>query len=202
MKKYLNLFLATVIICGLVGCNREVTCPAFKEEVLSWTPYQENDVIELYSPMNDSTIIFSIKSVDVTHTTHYNTGYDCGTCDDAITITQNDYDNFRFHIDISLNKNQIKYQSYYIGDTYFVDGNYTYSEQMDFSFEGKKYDVVMLFEKKDSNGTIKKIIIAKDIGIVGIVDIYGNIWTLKDKVQIRGFSNERKNVKITNVSCD
>jgi len=199
MRKYLNLYFVIIALAGLMSCNRNVSCPKFDEKILSWIPYQESDVIELYSPMNDSTITFSIESVEIRHTTHYNTGYDCGTCDDAITIN---YHNSKFYIDIALNKNKITSQRYQLIDSYFTDYNITYTELTNFSFENKVYDAVRIFEKNDSIGTFKKLIIAKEIGIVGIVDIYGNTWSLKNSVGLnKGFS-ERENIKINNVSCD
>jgi len=79
MKKVLFLFEIGVL-CGLISCKTH--CPEFDEEILSWIPYQENDVIELYAQSNDSTIIFSIKSVDITHTTHYPSNTKCACGDD------------------------------------------------------------------------------------------------------------------------
>ena len=198
MGKYLNLYFVIAALLGLISCHRQITCPKFDEKTLSWIPYQENDVIELYSPTNDSTITFSVKSVEIRHTTHYNTGYDCGTCDDVIEVNQNSHDNSKFHINITLNKNKITYQSYWISDTYFVDGNYTYMELTNFTFGDKQYDVVRIFEKNDSNGTIKKLIIAKEIGIVGLIDIEGNTWTLIDSTS----KDRSRNAKIKNISCD
>lgn len=201
MKKHLNLFFIIVVLLGQVSCNRQITCPEFEEDVLSWTPYQENSVIELYSQIIDSTITFSIRSVAITHTTHYNTGYDCGECFDYIIVTQNDYDNFKFEITISLNKNQVTSQHYWIGDTYFMSGNYIYSELANFLFENNEYDLVGIFEKiDDSKGTIKKLIIAKGIGIIGIIDIYGNTWSLKSNVKFEKFDGQ-ENIKINYISC-
>jgi len=67
-------------------------------------------------------------------------------------------------------------------------------------FENKKYDLVRVFEKTDSKGKFKKLIIAQDVGIVGLIDIYGNIWNLKTSIKTK-MLNEQKNIVITKVSC-
>jgi len=205
MKKvFPSTLKKSILIVGifsLINCTGyQVTCPEFDEEILSWLPYQVDDVIELYSPSKDATIIFSIKNVVVTHKTHYTTGTDCGKCDDEILIR--DYHGFQ--IEIQLRNNKVTNQVYRIGDTWFLDGNYTYSEIKNFLFEGEEYDVVRIFEKTDSEGSYKKLIIAKDIGIIGLVDIRGNIWVLKtnDNIQRLDESDEKeKNIVINNVSC-
>ena len=161
-------------------------------------PYRKNDVIELYSQSKDSTIMFSIESVEIRHTTDYKTGYDCGEgCNDHISI--NSHNEFIFQIDISIRKNKITGQSYRIEDTYFLDGNYSYSELKNYLFENEEYDLVRIFEKTDSRGTFKKLIIAKDIGIIGLVDIHGNTWSLKPNIKRRNL-NEREGIVISNVS--
>gem|GEM_PF-3519434 len=199
MKKWLFLF-AVVVLFGLKSCYRQVTCPEFNEEILDWIPYQENDRIELYSQLKDSTITISIKSVEVTHTTDYKTGYDCGGCDDEILIRQNDSDHFKFQVDIRLNRNTIAYQ-YQIGDTYYFEGNYIYSEKKNYLLEDIEYDMVRIFEKNDSKGRYNRLIIAKDFGIIGLIDVFGNTWVLKNNVKIRRLNGrDRGNIVINNVS--
>ena len=156
MRKY--LILITSIIFGImVSCHRQVNCPSFDEEILSWIPYQENDVIELHSQSVDTTIIFSIERVEVTHTTHYTTGYKCGTCDDYIGIIQNSHDDFKFSASITINNNKknnkTTNQRYWIkiGDTDFEN----YSESKNFLFENINYNMVRIFEKTDSKGMFK-----------------------------------------------
>jgi len=193
-KKIKKSLLFLIVAFGLISCaGLKVSCPAFEEEILSWMPYQANDVIELYSQSNDSTIIFSIKSVEITHTTHYTTGMDCGGCDDYILIR--DYDDSNFQVAIRLEKNKVNYQRYCIGDSNF----YSYSESTNFLFENKKYDIVRIFDN-NSNETFNKLIVAKGIGIIGLVDIDGNIWSLKTTVN--NGQNELRNAVINNVvSC-
>ena len=189
------LFFMLVCLWGLTSCHQQVTCPELKEEILSWIPYQENDAIELYSQMKDSTIIFSIKSVIVTHTTDYTTGYKCGGCDDEIQI--NSYDDSNFHVDIYLNNGIITSQTYRIFDSYFP----TYTETKNYLFENKEYDIVRIFDNADySNGRLKKLIIAKDFGVIGLIDVDGNTWTLKTNAKLRSLNGERKNIVINNVS--
>jgi hypothetical protein len=198
MKK---LLLLLILSLGLTGCYRQVSCPDFKKEILRWLPYQENDVIELISQSNDSTIFFFIKSIWVDHKSHYTTGYKCGTCDDYIWINQEDHSINTFHVDIHLNKNKIINQGYYIYDTYFTEYNATYLEEINYLFEKNKYEAVRVFEKNDLKGTFKKLIIAKDFGIIGLVDIHGNVWALKTESVIRKIDKQENNIVIHNTSC-
>jgi len=204
MKKIIAISICCCAL-GLVSCYYQVTCPEFDEKILNWFPYQEKDVIELYSQSKDSTIIFSIKSVVVSHKTQYTFGTKCGKCDDEIEISQNNHDNFKFDIYISLSKNKLNQQIYRIGDTWFEVTPYTtnqYSELKNYLFESKEYDVVRIFEKTDSEGTFQKLIIAKDIGIVGLIDIYGNTWVLNPSaIKKLDEPDEQRNIVINNVSC-
>jgi hypothetical protein len=163
-------FILLVCLLGLINCNRQVNCPKFNEEILNWIPYQENDVIELYSQSNDSTILFSISSVYISHTTHYEKGTKCGGCSDEILINGSD-----FEITMYLQENIVGSQNYKIFDTHFT----TYSEKNNYLFENKEYDLVKIFETNESKAKLKKLIIARDIGIIGLIDKDGNTWVLK-----------------------
>ena len=191
MKKCFPLFVIGVLF-GLMSCK--TNCSEFNEKNLSWIPYQKNDVIELYSQLNDSTIIFSINSVEISHTTHYSSNADCGGCDDYVFI--NNY-NSDFYVEIYLHENKMGSQNYKIIDTYFS----TYSEAKNFLFENEEYELVRIFEMNGSQGTFRKLIIAKEIGIIGLIDIEGNTWTLKTNAKIKRLNKEQRNIVINNVSC-
>jgi hypothetical protein len=200
----LILIFGTLAFTGCTLFSPEVTCPEFDEEILNWVPYQKSDVIELYSQSKDSTIKFYIYRVEVTHTTHYETGVDCkGSCDDNILIAGHDYYvphiNYYFEVNMELTKNKINSQKYHIDDSDF----YSYSEINNFTFEDEEYASVRVFEKTDSKGTFKKLIIAKEIGIIGLIDIYDNTWVLKSDVKIKRLDEpeeQRKNIEIKNKS--
>ena len=188
MKKFLYFLFVVGILLGLTSCR--INCPEFDRKILSWIPYQENDVIELYSQSNDSTIFFSITSINVTHTTHYERGSECGGCQDEIQINRYDSD---FYFEMYGGQN------YKIFNTYFT----TYSELNNYLFEGKEYDVVRIFENNNSNVSFKKLIIAKEFGVIGLIDKDGNTWALKQNVKIRRLNEneQRKSIVINNVSC-
>ena len=188
MKKHLFLFV-TGIFLGLMSCKTTSTCPEFDEIILTWTPYQENDEIELYSQSKDSTIIFSITRVEINHTTHYEYGTKCGGCSDEIFI--NNY-NSDFYVEIYLSDRITGHQSYKIIDTYFS----TYSEIKNYLFESKEYDLVRIFETNGSKGKFRKLILAKEIGIIGLIDINGNSWVLKTNAPIK-----KPNIMINKTSC-
>jgi len=196
IRKRSLLILMIVCLFGLISCqDKTVNCPEFEEEILKWIPYQENEEVVLYSQSQDSTITLLINGVNVTHTTHYTIGAKCGTCDDQIVI--NSYDDSSFQVEMYLNSNKIVGQSFRICDTYFSESNSTYSELTNFLFEDKEYDTVRVFEKNDSQGVLKKLIIAKGIGVIGVMDINNNIWSLKTNDK-----NKQGNAVISRVSCE
>ncbi|MDR0796882.1 MAG: hypothetical protein LBE79_12680 [Tannerella sp.] len=188
MKKYLNLLIAVGIVFGPTSCQ-EITCPEFNEEILTWIPYQEDDKIELYSQLKDSTIIVLINSVVVTHTTSYNTGKDCGHCDDDIHISGSN-----FYVEIYLKDGKTRSQNIRLGDSHFS----AYSESKKFLFDNKEYEVARTFDS--SSGMFKKLIMAKDIGIIGLIDIHDNTWILKTDIKNRK-SSEPRRITINNRSC-
>ena len=57
LKPIITKFLI-LLTFGIISCTGfQVNCPDFDEKILSWMPYQANDVIELYSHSKNSTII-------------------------------------------------------------------------------------------------------------------------------------------------
>ena len=201
MKKYFNFLFITGILLIFLSCDRNVSCPEFDNDILRWVPYHENDVIELYTESNNSILAFSINSIEVVHKTGYSTrsgNSDCGTCDNQILVNQ-DAGNFGFQIFIDLYEDQINLRGYQISDTYFTEYNSDYSEQTNFQFGNTKYEQVWIFEKENTEGTFKKLIVAKGVGVAGLVDVDNNIWIFKEKTNKSSLKQER--IKITNVSC-
>jgi hypothetical protein len=98
-----------------------------------------------------------------------------------------------------LSYNKLGSQSYHIYDTYFAEYNSNYSEINNYLFENKKYDIVRIFEKNDSKGSFKKLIIAKDYGIIGLIDIHDNIWSLKSNSKNKNTKQEK--ITINYDSC-
>lgn len=191
----------TIIISGLIlifCCGRQIDCPDFNNEILEWIPYQNNDTIRLINCSNDSIMKLVINEVIVEHTTHYMTNHDCGTCDDHIMINGNETINTDLQIDIGLNENNINAQRFLIKGFYFTEYNSDYSELSDYSYEGVKYDIVRIFEKKDTNDRFFKLILAKGLGIVGLVDKNGDVW----KILNNDLKNSKsESVEIKNISC-
>jgi len=187
MKKFLNLLFVIGVFGGLMSCSEN--CSSFDMNNLSWTPYQEGDVIELYSQASDSTIEIFIKNVIVEHKTHVTFGSKCGYCgDDQIFISSSD--DFAFNVEIYLNDGKIASQNYQISNSYFSD----YTEIKNYLLENAEYDLVRVFENGGSNGEFKKLIIAKNVGIVGLIDIRDNYWILKPELKLRK-SNEQNDQK-------
>ena len=196
-NKFLAIMRLIAISTFVIGAIFVLTscrtnCPKFDMKILNWIPYQENDIIELYAQSNDSTILFTITSVNITHTTHYEYGSKCGGCSDEISI--NDY-NSDFYVEIYLSDRIMGHQRYKIIDTYFS----TYSEVKNYLFESKEYDLVRIYETNGEQGTFKKLIVAKEIGVIGLMDLDGNTWALKTNTL--NANGQQNNIVINNVSC-
>jgi hypothetical protein len=192
-----TVLIIVLFFLSLTGCKRN--CSDFNKDILNWVPYQENDVIELYCQSNDSTILFSINRVYVEHTTHYSTTSKCGGCVDFVKINQYS-DDFSFSVEISLSDNKINSYYYKIGDTYFDEYYCKYSETKNFLFENKEYESVRIFERDDLKGTFKKLILAYGYGVIGVEDIHGKTWVLKNNSELKK-EKERGGVEIHNTSC-
>jgi hypothetical protein len=196
-----NVFQLTIFISGLIlmiSCGRKIDCPDFNDEILKWVPYQNNDTIRLMNSSNDSIMKLVINEVIVEHTTHYMTNVKCGTCDDRIMINVNETDSVDLQIHIGLTYKHIYNQSFLIKGFYFTEYNSDYSEQSDYSFEGVNYDVVRIFEKKETDDRFFKLIIAKGFGIIGLVEKNGDVWEIKSTILK---SKKSESVEIRNISC-
>jgi len=168
MKTLLNIFCTIILLCLFSTC-RNINCPDFDEDVLSWYPYEEGSVIHLESKTTDTLLTIPIVNVMVSHTSHYNTGSKCeGGCNDEIQIDSR----AGFSISVYLEKNKIKSEHYNVnGESFYenaiISDNYT--------FNGKEYEQVKIFEKAKSHS---KLIVARNFGIVGFIDKDGNEWLL------------------------
>ena len=193
-----TLLLLFFVVCliGLTTCIRQINCPKFDEKILSWIPYQAGDVLELYSQLKDSTIIFSINSVTVEHITDYKPGFKCMGCESFININQDNHQDSNFRVYLYSNNNDVGSHNYWVLGSCF----YTYSEFKNYTLENTNYDIVRIFDNEEqcSHGMLQKIILAKDIGVIGLIDIYDNLWTLKINVNE---GRKRRNIDIINRSC-
>ena len=187
MKTPLNIFYIIVLLCLFSSCYRNVNCPDFDENILSWFPYEEGNVIRLENKTTDTLLTIPIVYVIINHTSHYNTGSDCGHCDDEIQITNK----AGVFISVYLEKNKIKSEHYTINSMNFY-GNAIISEN--YTFNNKKYEQVKVFENAGNNS---KLIIARNFGIVGFIDKDGEEWLLVE-------SNAMQQLKsrITDTSCE
>jgi len=192
-----NLLLLFFVVChlGLISCTQQINCPKYDKKILTWVPYQANDVIELYSQARDSTIIFLINDVTVEHTTDFTLAKDCNSCTDY-SYVNNDESESNFRVYINSNRNEVSSQHYWVCGSCF----YTYTEFKNYTFENKKYDVVRIFDNEEqcSHGMLKTLILAKDIGVIGLIDNKDNIWTLKTNVNE---NRKDRDVVIINRSC-
>jgi len=185
-----NLWLLFLVVClsGLTNCTRLFNCPQYDARILNWIPYQAKDEIEMYSQARDSTIIFLIKSVTVEHTTDYTLAKDCSCTDYSYVNNRNEdsesESNFRVYIN-SNTRNKVSSHHYWVCGSCF----YNYTEFNNYTFENEKYSVVRIFDNEEdcSHGLLKTLIIAQDVGVIGLIDNKDHLWTLKTNV------NENRN---------
>ena len=187
MKTLLNIFCAIMFLCLFSACGRNVSCPDLDENILSWFPYEEGSVIRLENKTTDDLLTIPIAYMRIDHTSHYNTSYDCGHCDDEIMIGNNDVG---FSISVHIEKNKITFERYKIGDVSFY-GSHIMSEN--YIFNDKKYEQVKIFENTGNN---TKLIVARNFGIVGFIDENGEEWLL-----IENSAMQQIKARIIDVSC-
>jgi len=187
MKTTLNIFYTIVLLCLFSTCGRNINCPDFDKNILSWFPYEKGSVIRLENKIANTSLTIPISDVWINHTTSYNTGNDCGHCDDNIKISSK----ADFSIFVSIEKNKITYEHYNIKSENFY-GNPTISEN--YTFNNKKYDQAKIFEKTGSNS---KLIVAQDFGIVGFIDENGEEWLL-----IENDATQQIEPMIRNSACE
>jgi len=186
MKTPLNILCAIMLLCIFSACGRNASCPDLNENILSWFPYEEGGVIRLENKTAGTLWTVPIGYVEIDHTSHYNTGNDCGHCDDEIRISSKDAD---FSISVSIEKNKITSERYKIGNVSFY-GSPTMLEN--YIFNDKKYEQVKIFENTNSS----KLIVARNFGIIGFIDEDGEEWLLVENNVMRQIK-----AKIIDVSC-
>lgn len=198
MRAKLKVTLIFFILVMFTSCGWQVDCPDFDDKVLDWLPYKNNDVVSFTNIENDSVLSLNIKEIIVKHTTHYNTAYNCGTCYNHIKVNDYEDGDLNINIEINLDENEVTSQSYYIFGSYFSDFNSLFSEKYEYAFNGVLYNKVKLFENAESEGYFVKLILANGIGIIGLVDKNGHLWSFNNTVLK---SNDMDTVEITNISC-
>ena len=179
-----------ICICAILLSGCKVKCPDLDKNILSWYPYEVGDIINLSSESN--ILSLTISNVQIDHTTHYSTGTKCGNCDDNIFIYAKHQDTITFEINVYLTENKISSEGYSIKNSFFggnpdITANYT--------INNKVYNQVKIYESTRGQ-EFKKLIVAKDFGIVSLTDTLGNEWILSE--------NAKREAKptIRNTSCD
>jgi len=188
MKAPLNIFCVIILSCLFSSCHRTVHCPDFDENILSWFPYEEGDVFRLENKTADTLLTIPIVTVKIDHTTHYNTGFECGHCDDMIQIHSNVAG---FSISVFIKDNKIKSEHYYINKVFYekfiISNNYV--------LNNKEYEQVKIFENAENSS---KLIVAQNFGIVGFIDEDGDEWLLVEN----DAPQQQVRATITEIACE
>ena len=186
MKRCFKPILLLAAAAALAGCWGTVTCPELKESVvesvLVWTPYEKNDTVLFTSKavdyLQDYSIMLIITNVEAQHITQYSAGSKCGGCRDEIRVTGTiSGTGFEILTDFDRN-NKISYQHLWFTDSYFL----SYSTHSTYAVEDVEYKNVRVYNSYNSDNTdkgYKTLIIAKDVGIVGLVDFNDSVWYIK-----------------------
>lgn len=154
------LLITAAIIFGSIGCGKK--CEEFNSDILTWMPYQKDDrIIYAKDGINDT---ITVKSTTVEHTTKvgYRTMCDCS-----------DYFRIELYSD-SLTIDVWFDNSNNVSESWVeVAGeNLSFSEQAGtFQFNNKTYTDVLVYVNNSTSLTkrIDRLIIAKSVGIIGII---------------------------------
>lgn len=182
MKTILNSIILIAGITLFIGCKH--SCPDFDNDILQWTPYANGESFSLVNKTTDTVVALTVDKVDIHHTTSYDSRNDCGGCDDDLFI-----EGENISVYFNLTENKVKNQEYSVMEFGFS----SYSDSENYTFESINYEKVRIFENKNS----QKLIIAKGVGVVGLID-GENIWVLKN---VKTKSTKQPPIAISNGSC-
>jgi hypothetical protein len=198
-NKWLITKAILIILLTSIACSTKVRCPKFNFRVLDWLPYSIGDSILLINDSRDSTIILTINKIQIDHTTHYIPDLDCGTCDDRIEFNDVSDEIGNLHFELWLNDSNIALEEYFIMDTYFSNSVPNYHFHQFYTFNGDEYENVKVFKNISIDALFSTLIIAKDFGVVGLMDKDSVLWRFLNKVPRE---KKPKNYYINNISCE
>ncbi len=194
MKTRLYILSLTIILVlsSCIGIKKK--CPEFDDEIMAWIPYEQGDIIKLSNSDLDSTITILIQSQYIDHMESYKTNEKCGQCDDYITI--NNSQNSQFNYSASTHYQELGVETFYfsINDTLvrFETNVSQIIPHYNYNVEGIDYQNVKIYtNQKTSDKNFYCLIIAKNIGIVALIDNYERYWAI-DNNEIR---NVNLNIK-------
>lgn len=151
-------------------------------EPLRWIPYERNDTLIFKNEITDSTLLLAIDSLTIRHTTSYSSFNDCGNCDDYIEVNYYYQQEPDFHVSISFDKDGISGEGYTIMEDRFDDSNCT--EQNNYKIRTEQYEVVKIYEASNEYEYFKTLIVAKDYGVVALIDRNNTYWILQNDFSV------------------
>lgn len=176
MRLLSKLLLAAAFGFALSGCGIQRNCPEFDRDLLSWIPYVAGDSLQMRRVNDDGEFVLAVNGLEVHHTSQYMSDADCGGCDDYISLNDYTVGNRGLRVEIILQGGELVSETYIINGVEFDTDYSNFSEQTDFTFNNQCYARVKLFESKNPSDAYQKLIVAKDYGIVGLVDSNGMEW--------------------------
>ena len=203
MKSLIKSILIFISIALTVSCDflYKVDCPSFDKNALAWIPYHENQKIIFKNSATNENIHLTISAFVIEHTTHYMTNADCEKCDDIIEINNFAEGVTNLYIYFHLRENELGQMHYEIKGSIF--DNYSISaatEYTDYEFNSKVFPEVKILTNNSYDQLFKKLILAKNYGIIGLIDKSDNKWCWNQNYVI--ISEENIEAEFRDISCN
>ncbi len=180
MKKYLFFLIITFAL----SCGKNVDCPAFTDEDMSFIPYSENQVL-LFTNLDGDTLKFIVHNIEKSPEYSFkckDLNKICNCQSSAVIKTTNNLEPDTA-VFLLFEKNSVstsKYYYYHVLDFYFeIDfedyyQNLNYLENVRFydtlTVSNVRYDDVFSIENDNNTQKVLKVFLNQEHGILRIVE--------------------------------
>jgi hypothetical protein len=170
--------------CGVMML-REITCRdvTFSDE-LYWFPVAVGDSV-VFITSDNMRMTFHTLRMKIWHTTRYTSDTGCKCEDESSMLLTNGHDSICFvsygnyiydEKATEIEDVMVKYSRM---DSYFNEKDRTYLSS--YTIDNQTFQNVKVFEKVSGiEGNIRKIFMAKNVGIIRIEIAEGSVWTISD----------------------
>ena len=175
------MLLIFIVLTSCLGIKKN--CPEFDSGLVAWIPYEPGDTLILSNTELDSSLMFVIYSVVyIDHMESYKTNEKCGECQDYISLNINSNEPVRFSYGANTRHQILNFETYdfNINNTFQSFGTYNsqISEHNDYNIEGMDFSDIKIYQNvKTSDFGFYSLIVAKNIGIVALIDNNEKIWS-------------------------
>lgn len=177
MTKFFTLLLTALVFIGCSSSSDTTNCPNFDNEILKYIPYYTGDDFILINNSDNSETKVSVKHSSLRHRESFTSTQECGECDDYLKIVFTIRNLGEMTLIKMISYNEIE------TDHLSLDVGFEQPKALEeLTINDIKYKDVLVYEVEanQENAKYKKIVFAKDFGLVAIYETEGSIWTLKE----------------------